>query len=203
MTALVIGLGGRLRSGKDAFADHLVAKHGFRKIGMSDALHEALLAIDPVVGWVPPGVAAPGGAVVDGPLRYSEAIADLGYVEAKARFPEVRRLLQKLGTEVGRNMVGENVWVNIIARKIDDSLYADEPVIVTGIRFPNEISMIRSFAGRAIWIDRPGEQAPAGAAVHASENGVQPHEFDLTVDNDGTLEDLYAKARAILGGTRR
>jgi hypothetical protein len=163
---------------------------------MSDALHEAMLAIDPIVKAA--GHALGGGLTVR-LVRYSEYVETLGYVDAK-KHPEVRRLLQKLGTEVGRNMIGENTWVNVLARKIDDHLYADQPVVVTGIRFPNELAMIRQFAGRSFWVDRPGLDSPASSAVHASENSVSAADFDTTITNDGTLEDLYLAVEQLMKG---
>lgn len=190
LSPTLIGLGGRLRSGKDAVADHLVAKHGFVKLGMSDALHEAMLAIDPIVD---PGDSARGGM----PETYSELVERVGYVEAKTD-PEVRRLLQKLGTEVGRNMIGENVWVSIMARKIDDHRSAGHPVVVTGLRFPNETQMIRELGGRTVWIDRPSLAAGA-AAAHVSENSVSEADFGERIINDGTLEDLYERADILVG----
>ena len=50
-------------------------------------------------------------------VTYREAIEERGYTEAKAEFPEVRRLLQVFGTEVGRDLFGENVWVDIMKRE--------------------------------------------------------------------------------------
>ncbi|WP_217181629.1 hypothetical protein [Streptomyces sp. AC495_CC817] len=191
----LIALGGRLRSGKDVVADWLVEKHGFVKIGMSDALHEAMLAIDPIIDEH--AVAADEGVLVHR-IHYSEAIASEGYVEAKKR-PEVRRLLQNLGTEVGRDMIGENVWVNIMARKIDDHRGAGHPVVVTGIRFPNEVQMVRDLAGTAVWIERPGEHAPTStAAAHPSETSVQSSDFDDVIVNDGSLGELQAKASELV-----
>jgi hypothetical protein len=194
LSPTLIGLGGHLRSGKDAVADHLVEKHGFVKLGMSDALHEAMLAIDPVI-W-PTSTA--GYESAEEVWRYSEAIAEWGYVRTKEMFPEARRLLQKLGTEVGRNMVGENVWVNIMARKIDDHRGAGHPVVVTGIRFPNEVQMIRELGGRSVWIDRPNLATRGAIAAHASENSVGEQDFDGLIVNDGTLEDLYEQVGAFV-----
>lgn len=187
LSPTLIGLGGHLRSGKDAVADHLVTEHGFVKLGMSDVLHEAMLALDPVVRvWN------------DGTFeRYSKVIAEHGYVEAKKR-PEARRLLQKLGTEVGRDMIGENVWANIMARKIDDHRGAGHPVVVTGIRFPNEVRMIRELGGRTVWVDRPNLATRGAIAAHASENSVGEQDFDGLIVNDGTLEDLYAHVSQLL-----
>lgn len=190
MTASVIGLGGRLRAGKDCIADHLVAEHGFKKIGMSDSLHQALLALDPIIECM--------DEAMGGETRYSEAIKKYGYTATKANFPEARALLQRLGTEVGRDMIGVNTWVNITAQTIDNFLYADQPVVVTGIRFMNELRMIDQFAGRSWWVDRPDETADASIAAHASENGVQPLDFDSIILNDGSLADLYRKVNSLL-----
>lgn len=184
MMPAFIGLGGHLRSGKDTVADRLVAEHGFTKLGMSDALHEAMLALDPIIAY---------RHVATGrfPLRYSDSISDIGYVSTKKEHPEVRRLLQKLGTEVGRDMIGENTWVDIIARKVDALLKDGRDVAVTGIRFPNELRMVRSLGGTAVWVDRPGLDS-ASPAAHASETSVDDSMFDRMLVNDGTLEHLYA-----------
>lgn len=193
MTATVIGLGGRLRAGKDEVADHLVREHGFVKIGMSDALHRAMMVLDPIIELEVPSAFSNGYPRV---RRYSDIIKRRGYVEAK-KVLEVRRLLQRLGTEVGRDIIGENVWVDITASTIASHLRGGRSVVVTGIRFSNELRMIFQFAGRAIWVERPDESAASGAARHASENGVTPEMFDQVLLNDGTLADLHRMASAL------
>lgn len=196
LSSPLIGLGGRLRSGKDVVADRLVAEHGYVKFGMSDALHEAMLAIDPIISAV--GAANFMDNVELETWRYSEAISEYGYVRTKELFPEARRLLQNLGTEVGRNMIGEHTWVQVMARKIDDHRGAGHPVVVTGIRFPNEIQMIEELGGQAVWIDRPGIQAPTErAAAHASENSVSEGDFAYVIRNNTTLEALRGMADSL------
>ena len=178
----LIGLGGLLRSGKDTFADYLVEKHGYVKIQMSDPLHEAMMTLDPIV--YPSGMQT---------RRYSEWVDAVGYVDAKKQ-PEVRRLLQVLGTEIGRKMFGENVWVDLAGRKIDELRIAGNPVVITGLRYPNEIEMIQSRKGRAIWIDR-GEKPTTD---HASENSVHAEDFSFTINNHGSVKDLHAAADFIV-----
>lgn len=191
----VIGLGGKLRAGKDAVADRLVERHGYVKIGMSDALHEAMLALDPIINAAPADY--PDRILL---VRYSDAIEDLGYTEAK-KIPEVRRLLQQLGTEVGRKMIGEDTWTNIVRRRIDELEEKGIPVVLTGLRFPNEIAVIDERYGLGaitIWVERPGIEAPTTAtAAHASENSVAVEDFDFVLENDGTLDQLYAKVELI------
>jgi hypothetical protein len=187
LSPTLIGLGGRLRSGKDAAADHLVAEHGFVKLGMSDALHEAMLAIDPVINIWDDGTFE----------RYAEAVAEHGYVAVKRDYPEARRLLQNLGTEVGRNMIGENVWSNITARKIDDHRGAGHRVVVTGLRFPNEIQMVRELGGQTIWVERPGLES-GSSSTHASETSVGPDDFGAVLLNDQDLPGLHHRVSDLL-----
>lgn len=173
----LIGLGGLLRSGKDAIADHLVAKHGFVKLGMSDVLNDAMLVIDPILD-----------IGVDGrEMRYADAIEWHGYVEAKKN-PEIRRLLQVFGTEFGRQMIGENVWVDMLERKVDALRKSGQSVVVTGLRYPNEVELIhRAFAANSWWVERGGTPTTG----HASETSVTSTMFDVCIFNLGTLGDLY------------
>lgn len=171
----VIGLGGRLTAGKDVVADYLVKKYGYTKQGMSDVLAAAVYELDPIVQGT-------GGDETD--WRYREAIDEYGYTKAKELFPEVRRLLQVFGTEVGRNMFGENFWVD----RAEDRIHAvDGPVVLTGIRYPNELDLIHRL-GISWWIDRPG----TGGDSHTSETSVSGVNFDRMVSNNGTIEQLHA-----------
>jgi len=185
VTAQIIGIGGRLRAGKDTVADVLAADHGFRKMGMSDALADALLVLDPVIpDWPAVGTAT----------RYVDVVHRAGYVEAK-QHPEVRRLLQKLGTELGRDMIHENVWVDMVERRLRANRAAGVDTVITGIRFPNEVDMIRRIGGTLAWVTRPGTET---TAAHSSETSVTVGDFDVLIRNTGTLDDLEAKAHLLV-----
>lgn len=210
----LIGLGGALRAGKDAVGDHLVDKHGFQKLGMSDALNEALLVLNPWI--ISPHYARP--------LRYQELHNLVGYVEAKKN-PEVRRLLQVLGTEVGREMISEDVWADIAERKISRLLGSGQSVVITAMRFPNEIEMLDRLGGFSVWVERDavsrfaGLESSSGVSTpekgisdageapvksesmitaHASENSVDKGMFEYFLSNNGSLEELYSKTDALL-----
>lgn len=206
----LIGLGGELRAGKDEAADRLVEKHGYVKMGMSDVLNEALLKLNP---WIE----VPGGREEFSILkRYSEFHDAVGYVEAKKN-PEVRRLLQVLGTEVGRDMIDPDVWVNMAEARIRNYWARGKDVVITAMRFPNELEMLKRLGGHSVWIDRsaserlesfgevdtPGkgvegaesgtEGATVGITGHASETSVNADMFTWTLTNEGTLDELYTK----------
>ena len=180
----LIGLGGYARSGKDAIAA-ILERHGWYRTFMSKPLHRAMLALDPIITldhWD------------DLSVRYSELIESRGYEKAKAEFSEVRRLLQVLGTEVGRGILGEDAWIDTIEEELGDAWAADpsRPQVVTGIRFPNEIARIRSLGGELIWVERPGFGPTNG---HASETTLGPHDFDEVLHNCEDLAGLERRVR--------
>ena len=139
---------------------------------MSRPLHEAMLVLDPLI-------MQHGDYLVS----YSELIRQLGYTQAK-EIPEVRRLLQRLGTEVGRNMFDQGVWVNWMEDRIAQTR---DNIVITGIRYPNEARMIRCLNGQIWWVMRPG-YGPVNS--HSSDNSLDYTACDRVIMNDGTLEDL-------------
>lgn len=188
----LIGIGGLLQHGKDTVADYLVEKHGWVKMGMSDPLNEALLILNP---WVKIDnyISHPIMRVVQfdpGFYPYQEIYATLGYVRAK-KIPDVRAYLQRLGTEVGRNLLGENIWVNAAEMKIEKLTAEGKNVILTGVRYPNELALIHRQGGELWWVERPSLVNADSSASHSSENSVTREDFDLVVYNDGTLAELY------------
>jgi len=188
----LIGLGGRLRAGKDAVADRLVERHGFVKIGMSDPLREHLRILNP---WIKVRLReALRLRIRPGFHRAADLLERLGYVDAKT-IRDLREFMQRDGTDGGRNFFGENIWVDKARAWITEELEQGEWVVVTGLRFLNEVWMVNDLDGNTAWVHRPGLAAPSGdAASHASENSVGPADFDQVIDNAGTLSDLFAKA---------
>jgi len=183
----VFGIGGALRSGKDTVADYLVEEYGWIKMGMSEPLNDALLALNPMIPVREWGIFSKY-------VSYEELYLQVGYTEAKTN-PEVRRLLQVLGTEVGREMIDENVWVDIAKRRIEAETSRGENVIMTGMRFPNEVRMIQELEGTNFFVSRPGVDS---VSSHASETSVDKSLFDIEIENDGSLGELYAELDDLL-----
>jgi hypothetical protein len=104
-----------------------------------------------------------------------------------------RQLLQWLGTEWGRNLVDENIWVTVATKEF---LLRGPGMVIADVRFENEAFWIRRMGGTIIHLMRPG--APP-VATHASENGVMIDPRDGLLRNDGTLADLQSRLYAILG----
>ena len=162
----VIGLAGRARAGKNTLAAALIP-HGYEVVSFADPLREMALALDPFI---------------DGEVRLSDLVHRLGWDYAKVSYPEVRRILQSLGTDVVRG-VDPEYWVKQMQAKICDS---DKRFVVADCRFQNEVEVIRLCGGLVVEIDRPS----LGPLVdtHVSELGVQA---DWVILNSGSPEDLY------------
>lgn len=78
--------------------------------------------------------------------------------------------------------------------------------IITDVRFPNEAQAIKERGGIVIRVNRPADNKITtfmklqgiGLIEHPSETALDDYEFDEVIINDGTLEDLKEKVRAIL-----
>jgi len=200
---LLIGMGGLKTSGKDAASDFLVQHRGFVKIGMSAGLHECLMALNPWVRVTPTDVQNLAAAGIRVPAdmldihtiwrRYADLERALGYTDMKI-IAEVRSLQQRMGTEVGRDLIDQNIWTDMTARTVQRLREDGHPVVVTGIRYSNELKMIRRLDGRSIWVDRPSVRLAQGQHptldTHSSETSLDHHSFDRLLSNDGTLDCL-------------
>src|SRR6185436_5049171 len=104
---MIIAFTGYAQVGKDTASDILVRDFGFTKIAFADPIRQMLFALNPLV--------------FDN-VRVNDAIEAHGYNQAKIMFPEIRTLLQRMGSEAGRRILGEDIWINTAmnrARSVD------------------------------------------------------------------------------------
>ncbi|MEU3050904.1 hypothetical protein ABZ705_31150 [Streptomyces sp. NPDC006984] len=109
-----------------------------------------------------------------------------GWSEVKERYEEVRQMLQRLGTEGGRAILGEDVWVDALFR---DYEIWDRPTVITDVRFPNEAQAIKRRGGLVVQVVRPGVN-PIQDSAHISERALDGWTFDAQLVNDGTEAQL-------------
>ena len=171
---MIIGLSGYARSGKDTVANYLVEKYGFVKISFADPMREALYRLNPRID-----VAEMHG------VSLATAVDGLGWENLKADSPDVRPLMQRMGTEVGRQMFGENFWVEQ-AMKLAAK---HENVVLADVRFKNEADAVLAADG-ALWrVSRAGFEA---VNAHISEHDLDDYHFTSHIVNDKTVEALYS-----------
>ena len=186
----VIGLSGWARSGKDTVGEILRARHGFELISFANVLKECVYALNPVVHEFP-GDPWDQQNDPDEYWRVQDIVDKYGWDEAKEDFPEIRRLLQFFGTEVGRNIIDEDIWVNTAFRKMEaGNMYA-----ITDVRFKNEARKIQQVGGVVCRVQRPNNY-PVNA--HSSEHDLDDYEFDHTLDNSGDMVYLEHQVEHLL-----
>lgn len=171
---LYIGLAGWARSGKDTIANYLVENHGFTRVSFADPMREALLALDPNIAF---GISS---------IKLSTLVRLGGWDRVKEDSPEVRELLQRMGTEVGRNLFGEDFWVNQAMKEA--SKY--DKVVFSDCRYKNEALAIEKNKGLIWRVSRPGVSAVNN---HDSEKDLNDYEFDSHFINDSTVAKLHKK----------
>jgi hypothetical protein len=185
---MIIGLVGYIGSGKGTVADVLVREHHYHKFAFADALKDAVATI---FTW-------PRG-LLEGDTNSSRAFRErvdpwwsnkLGYEVTP------RLILQRMGTEACRNGIADNIWIAALEKRI----HGYEDVVISDVRFPNEIEFVRSVGGIIVQVSR-GESMPTKeelANMHISEtawNNVVP---DAKIENNGTINDLKENVKVLL-----
>jgi len=203
---MIIGLAGRARSGKDTAAKALIER-GFIKNSFAatikhitaDFLKTDIKGIERAKDISFPEQISMNlfdtvdlTAAIKAHINISEERERLldYYIHGK-KFNSIRDILQYLGTDLGRKLIDDDIWVN---RAME---VATELAVFTDVRFPNEIEAIRRNGGRVIYIKR--NKTIDLNTEHASERAVNPAMCDYMVDNNGSIADLHSKVLKTLG----
>jgi hypothetical protein len=105
-----------------------------------------------------------------------------------------RQIFQLLGGML-RKDVHENFFIMNIKQKIESS--NANVIVITDVRFINELEFIRSIGGKIIKILRPN----AITTEHCddiSEQGISNELADVIIINDGTIEEFEDKIMELL-----
>jgi hypothetical protein len=209
---MIIGVCGFIGSGKDTVADYLVNFHGFRRESFANSLKDAVAN---VFGW--------DRTLLEGRTKQAREWreqVDPWWAE-RLNMPALtpRLMLQLWGTEVCRRGFHDDIWIASLENKLRNS---KDDIVISDCRFPNEIKSIKDAGGSIVWVKR-GElpewydaalSANKGEVqnftwstskarleklgIHASETAWVGTKFDAELENDGSIDDLYAKIRDLV-----
>lgn len=169
----IIGLSGHKGSGKDTAADFL-RRYGYHKVAFADSLKKACKAI---FGFT--------DEQLHDPKKKEEVDPFWGF--------SPRWALQRVGTEGVRTQIGTDVWVRSLFRNAP----TDRPLVVSDVRFQNELDAMRERGGQGWLVQRGGCRGDG----HASEEMARhPELFDIVVENNGTVGEFQQQITARLSG---
>lgn len=113
-----------------------------------------------------------------------------------------RSLLQKIGTDMGRNMIDEDIWVIIVELFINLMKDDFDVFIIGDCRFPNEIEYWEdknNYYSIRIARENHSSQLTDEQKQHASETSLDDYDsFDFVIQNNDTLERLQEWSYAVV-----
>ena len=207
---MIIGFVGFIGSGKDTAADYLVNFHGFRRDSFANTLKDAVAA---VFGW--------DRVLLEGRTKEAREWReqrDEWWSNRLGKDITPRHILQYWGTEVCRQGFHDDIWIASLENKMRKT---SDNIVISDVRFPNEIKAIKSAGGKVVRVVRGADpewyqdawnmnQGPTNMSwsiskmrmeqrkIHASETAWIGKGIDLEIDNNGTIDQLFAQIKNLV-----
>lgn len=209
---MIVGFCGLIGSGKDTAADYLVNYHGFRRDSFASTLKDS---ISNVFGW--------DRTLLEGRTKESREWRDQvdEWWSTRLNIPGLtpRWVLQFWGTDVCRIGFHNDIWIASLENRLRKTT---DNIVISDVRFPNEIAAIHNAGGVVARIKRGNEPEWITAAasvnrgpinnmswslskehlqrlgIHASEYSWVGGNIDYEIANDGTIDALFKQLGGIL-----
>jgi hypothetical protein len=200
---MIIGLVGNIGAGKGTVGEYLHLQ-GYKQFSFAGTLKDTASTM---FGW--------DRDLLEGDTKESREFREQKDEFWSSRFGydfSPRLALQLLGTEAGRDVFHKDLWIYALENRMKNH----RNVVITDTRFPNEIEFIRSKGGIIVEVkrgERPewytsallentdGQQGYMNKHwpnIHVSEWAWIGQKIDFTLNNSGTLDDLYNSVKTLL-----
>lgn len=186
---LIIGMCGNAGTGKDSATNLLIHHHAFRctHLAFADPIRE----IGKIFGFT------------------MKQMTDRTLKEQEDEFWKFspRYFMQKVGTEMFRDVLRDDVWIELAKLRISKLMEPYEVetgfpkgkigtrriIFITDVRFPNEAEAIKSMGGYIVKVSREGFNK-TGEDLHPSERFISQIPADLVVENKAKNADEWSWA---------
>lgn len=180
----LIGITGKAGSGKDTVGCALQSEYGLgiTKLSFATRLKEMV------------------AAMLDVPYEMLEGVTELSRKWREEPFADIgkspRELMLSLGTEWGRDMVHNDVWVRLVNDQFHNLIGG---AFLTDIRFDNEAEWIKTAGGVVIETRKIGGNLQVGDPRHRSEAGISRGYIDGYVQAEhGDMAGLQSQALQLI-----
>lgn len=106
----------------------------------------------------------------------------------------LRTFAEGIGTTWGRNMVREDMWVDMARPTLKALLAKGQRIVIEDARFANECNLARELGGVVVNVVRPVFNGGVLPTL-ASEGHLLDYDFDWTFTNTGTIAQLHDQVR--------
>lgn len=225
MTNQVIGITGKARSGKDTVANLLIEKCGFIRYSFAAPIKDSVQEMfdwnerhregdlketklpvvftfehmaDVIWKYFSEDLQASGIELKDAVSRWLFVIeqnAPMQFRHQDSTYHAIlspRQAYQWFGTEWGRDFVDQNIWLNKAKRFSEKN----DRVVIPDVRFQNEAEFFQKNQKPLLLINREGVEIKDSG--HSSEGGVDGVLISHKIQNDGTIDELWAKTLEIM-----
>lgn len=169
----ILAFSGKAHSGKDTLAKHIIQSNPvLEPYSFADPIKDVC---DMLFGW---------------DMRHREG--ELKEVVDPRIGVSPRHAYQTLGTEWGRNLINPNIWLKIADDHLNRILNSGKIMVLSDLRFINEVEWVMNNGGRIVSVTRPGYDGIGDE--HESEkyiDQIRDRYANHVIVNSGTVEDLY------------
>ena len=171
--------------GKDTVAAILAAFTGYKTYGFADPIYAMVKA-----GF---GIDGKSDEFQD---RVTKA-SPIPWLSTADKPISLRRLLETLGTEWGRNYIQEDLWTRLASKFVRE---CPTGVIIKDVRFENEVEWLDAEGGLLVHILRPNYYSPDATVGHLSNIPLTIRAQDYVIMNDCSLETLEGRVYSFVSG---
>ena len=207
---MIIGISGFIGSGKGTVGTILTEQYGFRKDSFAASLKDACAVM---FDW--PRDMLEGET--EESRKWREQVDT--WWSTKLNIPDLtpRLALQLIGTDALRNNFSDAMWFTTLENRIRKN--PSHHVVISDVRFPNEIKFIQDMGGVMIKVNRGVLPIWYDTAVLANAGDIAAKEtmltthrdahfsewawvgspFNYEIDNNSTLDNLTTQISEIIG----